>query len=130
MYFMPFQHSKITPSHILFIYGGVSYPYHYVYLVFSVFKIPLKRVYAVAISSDIILPTCQIVRQISTRHTVSLKVLCSVCWWLIDGPSDYLQTSPIVKLDSGLQKEPLHSASSIQLHPNQFCFNSVILAFI
>lgn len=25
--------------------------------------------------------------------------VCCVCWWLDDGPSDYLRPSPIVKLD-------------------------------
>lgn len=35
-------------------------------------------------------------------HHISRGFLCSVCWWLVDGLSDCLRPTPIVKLDSGL----------------------------
>lgn len=59
-----------------------------------------------------------------------ISCLCSVRWWLADGPSDYLRPgSPIVKLNSDLTgakltRESLQSASSIQLpffNLNQYC---------
>lgn len=59
-----------------------------------------------------------------------IYTLCSVWWWLVNGPSACLRPSPIVKLESGLNiAHSFQIDSSIQLHflnLNHYCFDFAI----
>lgn len=66
------------------------------------------------------------------------SLLCSVCWLLTIGPSDYLHPFPIVKLDLGLTganwRANLSTVRSVynytfQTSTTRYCFNFVTFEF-